>query len=91
MNFFENIDVQKVLERISSNVSIKKKISDYVFLIQNLQTVNLKSNRGYQRAFNGFYRVRRNATWQQIYYEMFEEEKSASRRIFANERSKLDD
>lgn len=44
-------------------------------MIQNLQTVNLKSNRGYQRAFNGFYRVRRNATWQQIYYEMFEEEK----------------
>lgn len=75
MNFFEKIKVQKVLERISSNIQIQNKIENYVFLIQNLQAVNLKNDRSYQRSFNGFYKVRRNATWQQIYYEIFEEEK----------------
>lgn len=73
MDFFENINIPKIVEHISTSKT--KEIKKYIFLIQNLQTVNLESNRAYQKTFNGFYRVRRDTAWQQIYYAMFEEEK----------------
>ena len=67
------MNVEKIVEFISTHKI--KEINKYVFLIKNLQTVNLESNRAYQKTFNGFYKVRRNPAWQQIYYGMFEEEK----------------
>ena len=73
MNLFENMNVEKIVEFISTHKI--KEINKYVFLMKNLQMVNLENDRAYQRTFNGFYKVRRNAAWQQIYYKMFEEEK----------------
>lgn len=33
-------------------------------------------DRGFQIQFNGFYKVRRNAAWQSVYYELLQREKS---------------
>lgn len=73
MNLLENIDVLKVSKFLNAN-----KINDierYNFLIKNLQTENLVSSRSYQRKFNYFYKVRRDTSWQQTYYAIFEQEK----------------
>lgn len=34
---------------------------------------NLSTSREFQKNFNGFYRIRRNATWQKVYYDFFNE------------------
>jgi hypothetical protein len=36
-------------------------------------------DRDFQRAFNGFYRVRRDTGWQRVFYDLLEREKAAPR------------
>lgn len=74
MNLLENIDVLKVVQCLKNNKI--KDIERYDWLIKNLHTTNVEYNREYQRIYNRFYIVRRNTSWQQIYYPLFEKEKN---------------
>ena len=41
--------------------------------MKNLYQVNVSEDRAFQKTFNGYYRVRRNTDWQEIFYQLFEE------------------
>jgi hypothetical protein len=65
--------VKKALPRVS--VGLKK----YMALQARLRGTNVATDRDFQRAFNGFYRVRRNAAWQKVFYGLLEREKRKPR------------
>ena len=72
MDLLKNIDVLKVAKQLKI-----EDIERYKYLIENVQTENLINSIIYQRNYNYFYRVRRNTSWRQIYYSIFEQEKKS--------------
>ena len=69
----EIIDPKSVIEnRIAETMGFPK----YAKIIKELHKVKVNENRLWQKNFNAFYRVRRNKEWQQIYYDVFEREKT---------------
>jgi len=55
---------------------VAKGLTQYCWLQAALPTTNVASDRTFQTAFNGFYRVRRNREWQTAFYRLLEEQKS---------------
>ncbi len=49
----------------------------YLDLQKELKNVDVSRNRDFQRRFNHFYKVRRNADWQTQYYKLLEEYKNS--------------
>lgn len=71
----EKIDPTKVIQqRLAAGLGLDK----YVFIEQMIRHVDVSQNDDFQRTFNGFYMVRRNAEWRDIYYRLFEEMKQAT-------------
>lgn len=63
------IDAKKILEeRLASSMGLDK----YKRIMRKFNQVNVSQDKDFQREFNGFYIVRRNAEWRQIYYDLFE-------------------
>ena len=73
MNLLENIDVLKVVQNLKDKI---EDIERYAWLIKNLHTVNVENTRDYQTKYNYFYKVRRDMSWRQMYYSLFEKEKN---------------
>ncbi len=62
-------DVNKVLQdRLASSMGLDK----YKKIVEIVNTVDVSENADFQRLFNGFYLVRRNAEWREIFYDLFE-------------------
>ena len=67
-----NIDAKKVIEtRIAESMGFDK----YKQIMEMVLKTDVSSDPEFQRTFNGFYRVRRNAEWRKAYYDLFEKVK----------------
>ncbi len=51
-------------------------LNQYIALQNDLHEINVSTDRDYQKRFNSFYRVRRNAAWQNHYYKLLQKHKS---------------
>lgn len=66
------IDAKKVIEtRIAESMGFDK----YKQIMEMVRKTDVSSDSDFQRTFNAFYRVRRNAEWRKAYYNLFEESK----------------
>ena len=71
MVIMTEIDIDNAL------VKVEKGLRKYCWIQQQLHKKNVSTNREFQKAFNGFYRVRRNAEWQAVYYRIMESGKTS--------------
>ena len=51
-------------------------LNTYAEIMDAAQNKDVSSDTAFQHAFNGFYRVRRNAEWREYYYKLFERAKN---------------
>jgi hypothetical protein len=49
----------------------------YIWLQEQIARRNVTTDREFQTAFNGFYRVRRNLSWRSDYYQLMESSKES--------------
>lgn len=64
-----DFDVEKIFqERLAASMGLEQ----YRFILKNAHKINIAEDEDFQRTFNGFYMVRRNAEWRKIFYEYFE-------------------
>ena len=69
------IDAKKVIEnRIAESMGLDK----YKQIMDMVRKTDVSSDPNFQRTFNAFYRVRRNAEWRKVYYDLFEKAKGSS-------------
>lgn len=79
--FEEGIDVKQVLRyRLASSLGL----DSYAAILGKVNNVDVSCDKDFQRLFNGFYRVRRNADWRNIYYSYFERSKHGNIPSFAD-------
>ena len=72
-----NIDfnVNKIFqERLAVSMGLDR----YEYIINQVKTTNVATDTEFQRIFNGFYIVRRNEVWRNIYYNFFEQVKNSN-------------
>ncbi|MCR5201554.1 MAG: hypothetical protein K6D02_00480, partial [Lachnospiraceae bacterium] len=70
------IDAKKVIEtRIAESMGFDK----YKQIMEMVWKTDVSTDPDFQRTFNAFYRVRRNAEWRKAYYNLFEKAKGSSR------------
>ena len=63
------IDAKSVIEtRIAESMGFDK----YKQIMKTVWETDVSSDPDFQRTFNAFYRVRRNAEWRKAYYDLFE-------------------
>lgn len=68
-------NVRKVFQdRLAASMGLDK----YRYIMEQVNNTNVATNTDFQRAFNGFYIVRRNEHWRKCYYEYFESVKKAN-------------
>ena len=69
------IDAKKVIEnRIAESMGFDK----YKQIMEMVWKTDVSTNPDFQRTFNAFYRVRRNAEWRKAYYNLFEKAKDSN-------------
>ena len=67
------IDAEKVIEaRIAESMGFDK----YKQILDMVRKTDVSADPDFQRTFNAFYRVRRNAEWRRVYYDLFERVKN---------------
>ena len=74
---FMNMDfnVNKVFQdRLASSLGLDR----YQYIVEQVKTTNVSTDTEFQRIFNGFYIVRRNEEWRNIYYKFFEQVKTTN-------------
>lgn len=70
-----NIDAKKVIEtRIAESMGFDK----YRQIMETVRKTDVSTDMDFQRTFNAFYRVRRNAEWRKTYYDLFETVKDSN-------------
>lgn len=55
-------------ERLAESFGLKQ----YENILSQLYKVNVSADETFQKTFNGFYRIRRNESWRNQYYKLFE-------------------
>ena len=69
------IDSKKVIEaRIAESMGFDK----YKQIMETVRKTNVSTDLDFQRIFNAFYRVRRNAEWRKTYSDLFETSKNST-------------
>jgi hypothetical protein len=76
-------EVDLALERVEPG------LTKYAWIMQRVHRCDVSVDAEFQRRFNGFYRVRRSATWQAPYYSLMEQSKTR-RTTFADALVTLD-
>ena len=77
------------MEKINPTIVIQQKLASgmgldkYAMIEKRVHMVDVSSDADFQRAFNGFYVVRRNAEWRTTYYRLFEEVKRSGHADFS--------
>lgn len=67
-----HIDAKRIIEtRIAESMGFDK----YKQIMETVRTTDVSIDPDFQRTFNAFYRVRRNAEWRKQYYDLFETSK----------------
>jgi len=67
-----NIDVKGILQnRLASSLGLDK----YQYIMDHVMETDVSADEEFQRTFNGFYIVRRNEEWRNVYYSYFEKVK----------------
>lgn len=51
------------------------RLEDYLYVVENLKKTNVALDEVYQKKYDSFYRVRRNAEWRNVYFYYLEENK----------------
>ena len=70
-----HLDPHRIIEaRIAESMGFDK----YKMIIEHVRKVDVSADLDFQRTYNGFYRIRRNAEWRAAYYGLFEEIKNSS-------------
>ena len=70
-----HIDAKKVIEtRIAESMGFDK----YKQIMETVRKTDVSTDPDFQRTFNAFYRVRRNAEWRKAYYDLFETAKDSN-------------
>lgn len=67
------IDLNEALANLRERYS---GIERYVSIISGVEDVDISKDTAFQKEFSYFFRVRRNASWKEIYYGLFESYKS---------------
>ncbi len=57
-------------------------IERYAYIVKELQKRNVSKDKDYQRTYNAFYVVRRDAKWRKIYFDYFEKHKNNKKLSF---------
>lgn len=70
-----DFDVNEVLRR---RLAESLGLDYYARIMNSVNATNVATDRGFQKTFNAFYLVRRNETWRNIYYDLFEKLKYES-------------
>ena len=69
------LDPHRIIEnRIAESMGFDK----YKMIIEHVRKVDVSADLDFQRTYNGFYRIRRNAEWRAAYYGLFEEIKNSN-------------
>ncbi len=66
------------LKTLFSDETKKRGIKKYADILHTFPTIDASSDKEFQKKFNGFYRVRRNAEWQKVYYSIMEKGKTTA-------------
>ena len=67
-----NIDVKGILQnKLAASLGLDK----YQYIMTHVMETDVSADEDFQRIFNGFYIVRRNEQWRNVYYSYFEEVK----------------
>lgn len=61
--------------RNNGYTKLSKGIESCLLIQKLVQTTNIAESRPFQKLYNGFYCVRRDAAWQKVYYGFFEQNK----------------
>ena len=72
MEKITKIDVAKLFSAPEKIKGIEK----YADIMQTFYTVNVATEKDFQKKFNAFYRVRRGQDWQHVFYNLMEENKN---------------
>ena len=68
------IDVKGILQnRLASSLGLDK----YQYIMEHVMKTDVSADEDFQRIFNGFYIVRRNEEWRNVYYSYFEKVKNS--------------
>ena len=62
-------DIKKVLDKNLGKFGLEK----YEYIMNAVQQGDVSQNLDFQRVFDGFYKVRRNAAWRKVFFDLFEE------------------
>jgi hypothetical protein len=65
----------KPKEILSNIIKQSFGIDRYAFIIKEIHNLDISKDLYYQRTYNAFYVVRRDATWRKTYYDYFEKQK----------------
>jgi hypothetical protein len=63
-------------EILSDMVKHSFGIERYAYIVKELHERDVSKDRDYQRTYNAFYVVRRDAKWRKIYFDYFEKQKN---------------
>ncbi len=50
-------------------------INKYMYIMDNMLSMNISENEEFMTCYDNFYRIRRNSEWREIYFKYFEEQK----------------
>lgn len=65
-------DIEKALDNLEKRA---QDIQHYMNIMSKVKTVNVADDQDFQREFDFFYKVRRNAEWRKVFFEIFERKK----------------
>ena len=64
-----NFNVDKILQdRLAKSMGLDK----YKYIMEQVKCSDVSKNMEFQKSYNGFYIVRKNAEWRKVYYDYFE-------------------
>jgi hypothetical protein len=72
---FQSINASTIIkERLASSFGLEK----YGRILHLFKDVDISQDEGFQKLFNGFYRVRNDENWRKEYYTLFESKKNTT-------------
>ena len=70
-----HLNAQELLEqRLAESLGLDR----YAGIMKSFQSTDVSTDEAFQKNFNAFYMVRKNAGWRSIYYQLFEKAKHES-------------
>ena len=64
--------------KAEAKVRIQSGLITYCKLMEMFQKVDVSKDADFQRIYDGFYRVRRNASWRKVYFDYFQSVKNSN-------------